>query len=197
MRARDTDPSTDTGRADTDPDQSELFGDADSPGFARRGRVTDEPARNTGWRIAVAVLLPLLIVLVFLAQWPRLAVDPQWRPRLQSLCERIGCVLPPWRELSALRLTSRDFRAHPSASGALLVTATFRNEAAFAQPWPLLEVSLSDLRGARIGARRFSAEEYLGRAPESPTLQAGQSVQLVLELVDPAEETVAFSLDFR
>ncbi len=96
-----------------------------------------------------------------------------------------------------MRLTSRDFRAHPSAPGALLVTATFRNEAAFAQPWPLLRVTLTDLRGAQVGSRQFTVEQYLGREPESTTLLAGQSAQLVLELVDPAEETVAFSLDFR
>ena len=76
--------------------------------------------------LAIPLLTATLLLQIVLADRARLATDEQWRPRLETLCRTLGCELPTWREPRAFHITSREIRPHPSAAGALLVTATFR-----------------------------------------------------------------------
>ena len=101
--------------------------------------------------IAVPVLLVTLLLQVAVADRARLAADREWRPRIAALCSLLGCALPPWREPSALHLTSRDLSPHPTLPGVLVASATFRNDAPFAQPWPQLQLSLQNLDGESLG----------------------------------------------
>ncbi len=96
-----------------------------------------------------------------------------------------------------MHIISREIRPHPSAPGVLLVTATFRNDAAFAQAWPQLQLSLTNLDGESFGLRRFSPREYLGSDPATPLIGAGQSATITLEIVDPGRRAVAFGFEFR
>ena len=88
-------------------------------------------------------------------------------------------------------------RPHPTVAGALLISITFRNDARFAQPWPLLELSLANLEGQPLGLRRFTPREYLGTLPTNAEIAPGQSASLSLEIVDPGKRAVEFHFDFR
>lgn len=179
--------------------QRELFGPPRHPRDALPGFVRGPAAGpQRSWRSAWAIggLGLLLLAQIALAEWPHLAADARWRPWLARLCERLECALPPWREPGAVRITSREVRPHPSVPGALLISASFRNDAAFAQPWPLLELVLSDLDGSGVAGRRFTPAEYLGRTPEGDSIGPGQSAAITLELHDPGPNAVAFSFEF-
>jgi hypothetical protein len=149
-----------------------------------------------GWGVAL-LLVATLVLQILLADRARLAADAAWRPRLEALCGVFGCDLPPWREPSALRVTSREMRPHPSVPRALLVTASFSNEARFAQAWPQLELSLTDLDGQALGLRRFTPTEYLGSAPRSARIEPGQSALVTLEIADPGMRALAYRIDFH
>jgi hypothetical protein len=149
-----------------------------------------------GWGLAL-LLTATLVLQVLLADRARLAADAAWRPRLEALCGVFGCDLPPWREPAALRVTSREMRPHPSVPRALLVTASFSNEARFAQAWPQLELSLTDLDGQALGLRRFTPTEYLGSAPRSERIAPGQSAIVSLEIADPGMRALAYRIDFH
>lgn len=158
------------------------------------------PPRRT-WRLLAWAIPPLLllalILQVVLADRARLAADPHWRPRIVALCGWLGCSVPPWHEPSAFHVTARDLRPHPSAPGALLVSATFRNDAAYAQAWPVLQLSLANLDGDALGLRRFTPREYLGSEPSSQWIDPGQSASVTLEVLDPGKRAVTFEFDFR
>jgi hypothetical protein len=154
------------------------------------------PAQLRWWLVSGGLLL-LLLALIPLANRAQLATDARWRPSLESMCSTLHCTLPPWRELQKFEVTTRDVRPHPSVAKALLITATFRNDARFAQAWPLLELRMSDLNGRDIGLRRFRPKEYLGGVLPAPTIAAGQTVNATLEVVDPGRDAVAFAFDFR
>lgn len=166
------------------------------PAFAKPPQaVRRDLLRLAGW-ILVPLLALLLVLQVLLADRARLAADARWRPRIASLCRVVGCALPPWRQPSAFRVTARELRPHPSAPGVLLVSASFRNDAAFAQAWPVLELSLANLDGEPLGLRRFRPDEYLGAAPESALIGPGQSASLTLEVLDPGKRAVSFEFAF-
>jgi hypothetical protein len=168
-----------------------------APAFARPPQaVRRDLLRLAGW-VAVPVLLALLVLQVLLADRARLAADADWRPRLLALCRLAGCRLPPWREPSAFHVTAGDLRPHPSARGVLLVTATFRNDARYAQAWPQLQLSLANLDGEPLGLRRFQPRDYLGADPRTPVIEPGQSASVTLEVLDPGKRAVRFEFAFR
>lgn len=144
------------------------------------------------------VLLSLLLAAQSLhAERERLAASAHWRPWIERLCHFTDCELPPWHDPAAMRLMARDVRPHPSVPGALLISASFRNEAPWAQPWPDLDLALADLDGNPIARRRFPPREYLGIGAQDELIQAGQTASVVLEVRDPGKQAVAFEFEFH
>jgi len=170
-----------------------------SPDFLQAPEPAPAPPR--GGRFWLWFALPWLTLALLLqigvADRVRLAADPQWRPRVQALCDFLRCEIPAWHEPGAFKVTSRDIRPHPSVPGVLLVSASFRNDAKFAQAWPQLELSLSNLDGDSLGLRRFAPAEYLGDSPDTTLIAPGQSASVTLEVLDPGKRAVAFSFEFR
>lgn len=188
-------------RPEQAPEQGQLFAPsrADAPAFAARAAVATRRAARPGgrWWATALVLALLLATQIALAERHVLARDPSFRPWLQRACAHLACELPPWREPGALKLLARDVRPHPSVPDALMISATFRNDAPWPQAWPQLQIVLSDLDGRTVGLRRFTVEEYLGAMPREVALAPGQSASATLELQDPGKRAVAFAFEFR
>jgi hypothetical protein len=165
------------------------------PSFARTADGATRPARERWLIVAVLALAVLLVLQLLLADRARLAANAQWRPLLATLCGALRCDLPPWREPSAFTLLQRDVRQHPTRPGALRVSATFRNDARWSQPWPRLQLTLSDVNGRAAGQRRFEAQEYLGGTPGQAELASGESATVAMDILEPASQIVAY--DFR
>lgn len=153
--------------------------------------------RSAPWLAGCALLLLTLCGEVAWAERARWIDDARARVWLDAACARLGCRLPLRRDAATLTLLSRDIRPHPSVEGALIVSATLRNDAAFAQPFPTVGITLSDLDEKRIAMRRFAPRDYLGdaRAIERG-LAAGASAALVFEIADPGRDAVAFEFKF-
>jgi len=147
--------------------------------------------------IAVAALTVALGLQLLLADRARLAGDAHWRPLLEAVCGMLRCDLPPWREPTAFTLVQRDVRQHPSLPGVLRVTATFRNDARWAQPWPRLRLTLTDGNGRAAGERSFDAREYLGGAPSQPLLASGENAAVAMDILEPASDIVGYDFTFR
>lgn len=167
------------------------------PSFARSADGSARPARERWLIIAVVALAVLLVLQLLLADRARLAANAQWRPVLATLCGVLRCELPPWREPAAFTLLQRDVRQHPTLPGALRVSATFRNDARWSQPWPRLQLTLSDVNGRPAGQRRFDAQEYLGGAPGQAELASGESATVAMDILEPAPQIVAYDFRFR
>lgn len=143
----------------------------------------------------------LLLIAILAAQYVYLnrltfAQHAELRPLLEQLCNYTGCRLPPRRDLAALTLLERDIRSHDRYKGALTISATLQNRAAFAQPYPAVDVVMRDLAGKVVAARRFQPQEYLsGTVPELLAPQA--TVQFTLDVLDPGAEAVGFEFTFH
>ncbi len=115
-------------------------------------------------------------------------------PLLGEACRMIGCALPARRDLRRIEVLNRDVRPHPQTEQALLVSLTLVNRAAFAQPFPTLEMSFSDTDGRLVALRRFAPAEY--RPTEAASMTPGEPVPLRLELRDPGARGVSFRFRF-
>ena len=156
------------------------------------------PRARAGW-----VALTALMMLCLFAQlaWFRgaevLRAYPGLQEPLAKGCAFAGCRLPGPRDPGAVRVMERDLREHPRYRDALLVNAILVNQAAFAQPYPILELALYDTEGAVVAGRRFEPREYLDRALDADGLMsAGQPLHVVLELVGPKRPPASFELRF-
>lgn len=191
--------------------QRELFGGTPAqalrasrqrpPSFARRTRAQPEP-EGVAWRWVIGSLV-LALVLAAQLGWierDRLLADDHARPLIEGVCAAAaqwGCALPLRRDTGSLALLARDVRPHPSVKRALIISATLANQAAFAQAYPTVEISLSDADDNRIAMRRFRPEDYVS---ETATLRRGMppgaSTELHFEVADPGKNAVAFEFSF-
>jgi len=168
------------------------------PSFAQLKRLPERPRQALRWALACAALVLLLGVQLVWAERRALMQNAQFGPLLRTTCEELGCSLPLVPDVAKLQLISRDVRPHPSVPGALMISATVRNNARFAQPYPVITITLSDLDGNRVAMRRFRPSDYL----DDPVLRAkglapGASAALVFEVKDPGKNAVAFEFGFQ
>jgi len=178
-------------------ERSEAEAHATPPAFAASRR-RERPTRSAPWLFASLLLAISLTAQVAWAERGRWIDGAHARAWLEPICERLGCRLPLRHDANTLALLSRDIRPHPSVPGALIISATLRNDAAFAQPYPTVEVVLSDLDEKRIAMRRFQPREYLADPRAiARGLDAGASTSLVFEVADPGQDAVAFEFKFE
>lgn len=172
-------------------------GDADRHVFG----LDRQPRKRTGSRGLLVACLALAVGLAAQLAWAErssLMKVPAAASAMRSACSLLGCQAPAARDLKQLELTSRDIRRHPSVPGALMISATVRNNASFRQPWPVIGITLSDLDDHKVAMRRFRPSEYLHDATiRKQGLAAGASAALVFEVVDPGHNAVAFEFSFE
>ncbi|MGQ0659213.1 MAG: DUF3426 domain-containing protein [Chromatiales bacterium] len=194
------------GEADVKPDDILL---QDIPRFlldrddaAARGHqaIGEAPHRRTSalWGIGAALLFVCLLgQVIWFERDTLLGRFPQLPDLWQQLCEGRACAPQPQRDLDALQILARDVRDHPRYQSALLVNATLFNEASFAQPFPVLELTLFDQAGRTLGVRRFQPGEYLDTSvPVDAGMKPRQQVYIALEIAGIGEEAVSFEFKF-
>lgn len=183
-------------RAPTGTDSADSI--AALPRFTQAAAVRSTQRPVSKWQIALLLALGLLLGLqILIADRERLAADESWRPLITRLCDALGCSVPAWHQPGAFTMLNRDVRPVANLPGGLEAQATFRNDAAWPQAWPLLLLSLSDADGRVVGTRQFTPAEYLGKDIPQPGLAPGQSAQVTFRLREPDAGVVAFSFDFR
>jgi predicted Zn finger-like uncharacterized protein len=199
-----------TAAAETDEVQS---GEVTEPPEATPTEVVSDPTeplapvyvrprrrRTAGVAWALGCLVLALVLAAQLAWIKRVDLfrDPATHAGVARACQVIDCRLPPIRDESKLELVSRDVRPDPQASGALMITATVRNNADFRQPWPVVVVELTDLDNNVVAMRRFRPAEYMpDAARRAAGIAAGATSAVAFEVADPGRRAVAFRFSFE
>ncbi len=161
------------------------------------GHRTPRLAGRTLW-ISLTVLLSVFLVgqLIYLFR-DTLAQLPGMRGPLLAFCESTGCTIAPRRDLNKLSLLNRNVYSHPNVAGALIISATIVNNASFAQQYPVLAVSMANVRGKTIAQRSFNPQDYLPLADVEAGMTPGAPVSIALQVADPGSDAMTFELDFR
>lgn len=176
-----------------DPNSLDALVDPDSQELPGRPR-----HRRGLWLLASFLLAALLGLQLLWGNAWRFAGDARWYPLLAHFCAFSACDLPPFRDLAAIRSDDLLIRSHPQRPEALEVTLVFRNHAALAQDFPLLELSFSDLNGRPVASRRFTPSEYLPVGlRDFEQLPPARPVQVDLVIADPGDSAVNYALNFR
>lgn len=150
------------------------------------------------WAMGCLVLALVLAGQLVWAQRVGFVRDPATRTWAMWVCARLDCRLPPIRDIAKLELLSRDVRPDPDTAGALMITATLRNDAMFRQPWPVVVVELTDLDSDVVAMRRFRPAEYMPDPVRRRTgIAPGATAAVAFEVADPGRRAVAFRFSFE
>lgn len=178
-----------------------------APGFSQAIDVETDPDDIVGpvqeqrrrwtlaWLAGSIVLVGALGLQYAWMQKDALAGDLRYRSYYVTACAWLGCQVPDYRDVSALKIASLTVRSHAEVDQALVFNALLRNDAPFRQRFPPLDLEFTDMQSERVAARRFEPREYLGG--EMAGLQyipARTEVRVSLEVVDPGENALGYSL---
>jgi predicted Zn finger-like uncharacterized protein len=163
------------------------------------GPVVFERPRNSVvlWlAVLVAVALAASAALVLWLRFDTLVRDPAWRSTWERICPIVGCEIPVQRALTLVRPRNLTVQSAGAGSDQLVVRVLLVNDAAFAQPFPVLQLSFSDLAGAPLAGHRFQPREYLnGDASGLALMPVRTPVQIELRIPDPGANAVNYQLD--
>ncbi len=169
-------------------------------GVDRDLEVPAEPAASNPWFMRSFLFFIVLVLagsLYAYRERTQLLNNSYVRPALESMCETLSCQLPPRYNLSALRAVERSVVSHPTIESALVIRFGIVNEASFGQPYPVLEIRLSDMAGRLVVTNRFLPSEYQRGWQEGDVLDAQKRLDIGLAVQDPGNTAISFELDFH
>ncbi|MBD7975995.1 DUF3426 domain-containing protein [Serpens gallinarum] len=154
--------------------------------------------RWIGWSLLILLALLGLAAQYVYYHYAELARQDRYRPWFEQLCPLVGCSLPSKVDITQIKSSNLVVRSHPRYTGALIVDAILYNRAAFAQPFPLLEMRFSDINGQLLASRRFKPSEYLsGELAGQREMPPQTPIHISLDILDPGAKAVNYSLGFH
>lgn len=124
-----------------------------------------------------------------------LAQYPELRPLVQEYCRLLDCEIGPQRRVGLIELTRTAIAPHPGYEKILRIRASMVNRATFAQPYPLMEVTLTNNTGKIIARRSFSHQHYLEPATGmNDILPPHVVVNTLLDVTSPDTSAVGYEI---
>lgn len=152
--------------------------------------------KKTSWIWGVGAFLLAVAIAAQLIYFLRndLAVQfPQLRPHLAKMCEMLDCRLTLPRDTKQVLILGSDLQTE--SQGNLALAVTLANRAKHAMAWPVLELTLTDIKDQAVGRRVFAPSEYLPSPElESAGMQPLAEVPLTLKLQTRGIKAVGYRL---
>jgi hypothetical protein len=148
---------------------------SDFAAFGTAGRTADwgsdasaaqESLRYRPWLrpVSAAVLCGVLVLLTLLTFRAPLAREhPALKPFLEAACAVFRCEIALPKDADQLSIEASELRADPARPNSIIVNATVRNRARFAQAYPALELTLTDAQNQTVARRVLQPRDYLDK----------------------------------
>lgn len=181
----------------------EILKSNDIPSALRNDLLEQQtPGKNSHpifWGFCTLILVSALFLQYTYFYREKLAQNLHYRPWLVTMCKIIQCDVPYKRDITQIHLLTRDVLIAPAdTKDALIIQLSFVNKASYIQPFPVLQVYLSDAYGKTTAMRRIRPNEYLDPSinVRKQGLNPDVPISLTLEMVKPEIEAASFQIDF-
>jgi predicted Zn finger-like uncharacterized protein len=154
------------------------------------------------WGIGILSLTATLLIEYVWFNRDQFSQVAEFQTLVTNACEQFECKNIALRDTSKMELITRNVYSHPNEKDALIVDVTMKNNARFAQPYPVLQIDFSDIRGNTVAARRFLPGDYLSieddqsSQKQRPLLQPDTSTSITLEIQDPGKQAMTYEFNF-
>lgn len=125
------------------------------------------PHRGRWVTTSLALLLLLIAQGLFHFRSDIALLVPESKPLFAKACARLGCALSLPQRSELMSIESSDLQADGANQNVVILTATLRNRAAFAQANPALELTLTDPQDLPLARRVLLPGDYLEPAPDN------------------------------
>lgn len=118
----------------------------------------------SGWLGIPAMLLLLATLAAQIAYHLRgdlVLLFPSVRAAAVQLCDWVGCDLPSPQRAELMSIEASDLQADSINPAVMVLSATLRNRAPFAQAQPALELTLTDAQDQPVARRVIDASDYV------------------------------------
>lgn len=120
------------------------------------------PRRRWPWVVGSVLALAALALQALLAFRVELAVvAPELRPTLVALCDIAGCEVGLPAKVALVGIETSDLHPDSARPGRLMLSATLKNRAPFAQQYPHLELTLTDTADKAVARKVLAPSDYL------------------------------------
>lgn len=122
------------------------------------------------WRTGILVLLLLAVVAgqcIYSMRTQIAVLLPPAKPYLVKFCDIAGCIVDLPRQSDLLVIDDSDLRQDVEHEDVIILSTTIINHASFAQAYPLLEVTLTDVDDRALLRRVYQPHEYLPKDTEA------------------------------
>jgi predicted Zn finger-like uncharacterized protein len=147
------------------------------------------------WVAGVAILALALVLQVVHAGRNDIVRNETFGPALAGAYDFLGLSVLAPTDLSAYELRQWGAASDPREASRLMLRASIVNRASYAQPLPLLRLTLHDRYSNTLGQRDISPADYLPGGGAPALLAPGQRADALIRIVDPGSEAVGFELD--
>ncbi|MCZ6731680.1 MAG: zinc-ribbon and DUF3426 domain-containing protein [Gammaproteobacteria bacterium] len=137
------------------------------------------------WLIGTAALSVVLVGQIAYFYPTELARYPQLAPVVTRVCASLGCEVQAKQDVGLIELLRTTVAPHPKQEQALRVRAALVNRAEFPQPFPLMEITLTNSAGEVVARRTFSPTEYLKSADVGDNMVPNVVVDSLLDISNP------------
>lgn len=121
-------------------------------------------ARRWPWLVGALFMLALLLAqAAYYYRSALIVLFPQAKPYAAALCANLGCDLPLPRRVEMISIEASDLQADTTNPNVMVLSATLKNRAIFAQQLPLLELTLTDAQDQPVVRRVLSPVDYIGK----------------------------------
>lgn len=148
------------------------------------------------WLLGCCVLAGLLALQAKAFYLDDIAQRPALRPAGKLLCLAMRCELPTAVMFDEYQIEQTKIAFHPDAPAAIRISTSVRNGAKIEQPFPDLQLTLTDKTGKIVGRRNFRPAQYLGPTFRAEKKLAPESVTIIdLDLAEPAQNAIGFEVE--
>ena len=137
-----------------------------------------ERSRRSIWIWGLAALLGVLVLGAQIAYRFRAelaASNATAREALVALCQSLACDVPLPRHPELMSIDASELQADTRRDGIIILTASIRNRARFAQDYPALELTLTDENDLPVLRRVIAPRDYLEAPRRAELLRQGIS----------------------
>lgn len=155
---------------------------------------------NILWGLGTLLLIATLFIEYTWFNRDQLIQNPTLQNWADKLCQQVECKNIAMRDPTKIELISRNVYSHPNRKKALMINLTMKNHADFAQPFPVMQIKFSDVRGGNVAARRFLPAEYLPAEFQqqlaTQLLEPDTNMTFTMEIQDPGKQALTYEFDF-
>lgn len=148
--------------------------------------ITAPAPRKGSWLgVVTAVLLTLTLATqaTYFYRVELAAHLPGLKPALIQYCELLGCTVELPRQAESMSIESSELESDSVQSNLITLHALLHNLAPYAQAYPSLELTLTDMQDAAIARRVFKPSDYLKASDDMQKgLAANRELALALRI---------------